>query len=287
VINFEIKSLLSELEMNGFVNLTGLITDDTIETINGKTEFAMSQPHTNGQRGYIKDGCQRYLADTISYGKEIIDVYTNPTLIDLAEAYAKDKIHLSNYRIYSTFPSKDFKMWWHLDNKIDTYDFENRVFVQNVIPDNKGLIFLMYLSDVEDGGVQLVRGSHKWSRDYKTEGFDHMEAEFSNDIITFNNAPRGTFIAYDYALIHRAKPYTGGRVRTSMFGQLSPADIPTGEPILLNSRDIPSLTEKQKQVLNFGKESSTLNWPIGEIDAFVEQNPSSKSLKDKIKSLFV
>jgi hypothetical protein len=287
MINFEIKSLLSELEMNGFVNLTGLITDDTIETINGKTEFAMSQPHTNGQRGYIKDGCQRYLADTISYGKEIIDVYTNPTLIDLAEAYAKDEIHLSNYRIYSTFPSKDFKMWWHLDNKIDTYDFENRVFVQKVIPNNKGLIFLMYLSDVEDGGVQLVRGSHKWSGDYETEGFDHMEEEFSNDIITFNNAPRGTFIAYDYALIHRAKPYTGGIVRTSMFGQLSPSDIPTGEPILLNSRDIPSLTEKQKQVLNFGKESSTLNWPIGEIDAFVEENPSSKSLKDKIKALFV
>jgi hypothetical protein len=287
VIKFGIKSLLSELEINGFVNLTGLINKNTIETINSKIERAMSQPHANGQRGFIKDGCQKYLADTISYGREIIDVYTNPTLIDLAESYAKDNIHLSNYRIYSTFPSKDFKMWWHLDNKIDTYDFENRVFVQKVIPDNKGLIFLMYLSDVEDGGVQLVRGSHKWSRDYQTEGFDHMEEEFSNEIVTFNNAPKGTFIAYDYALIHRAKPYTGGNVRTSMFGQLSPSSIPTGEPILLNSRDIVNLTEKQRQVLNFGKEPSTLNWPIGQIDAFNETTPPDHNLMNKIKALFV
>jgi hypothetical protein len=287
VKNFEIKSLLLELELNGFVNLTGLINNNIIDIINSKTEYAMSQPHTNGQRGSIKDGCQRYLADTLSYGKEIIDVYTNPTLIDLAEEYAKDKIHLSNYRIYSTFPSKDFNMWWHLDNKTDTYDFANRVFVQKVIPGNKGLIFLMYLSDVEDGGVQLVRGSHKWSGDYKTEGFDHMEEEFRNDIITFNNSPRGTFIAYDYALIHRAKPYTGGNVRTSMFGQLSPSEIPTGEPILLNSRDIATLTEKQKQVLNFGKDPSTLNWPIGQIDAFAEKTASGNNFLNKIKELFV
>jgi len=273
--------------MNGFVNLTGLINNNTIDIINSKTELAMSQPHSNGQRGYIKDGCQRYLADTISYGKEIIDVYTNPTLIDLAEAYAQDEIHLSNYRIYSTFPSTNFKMWWHLDNKIDTYDFESKLFIQKVIPNSKGLIFLMYLSDVEDGGVQLVRGSHKWSRDYTTEGFDHMEEEFSKDIITFNNAPKGTFIAYDYALIHRAKPYTGGTVRTSIFGQLSPSEIPTGEPILLNSRDIANLTSKQKQVLNFGKEPSTLNWPIGQIDAFAKQTSSGNKFMNKIRRLFV
>ncbi len=287
MINFEIKSLLSDLEVNGYVNLTGLINSQVIETINNKIEYAMSQPHANGQRGYIKDGCQKYLADTISYGREIIDVYTNPTLIELAEEYAKDFVHLSNYRIYSTLPSKDFKMWWHLDNKIDTFDYKNKVFVQNITPNNKGLIFLMYLSDVDDGGVQLVRGSHIWSKNYQTEGFDHMEDEFRSEIVTFNNSPKGTFIAYDYALIHRAKPYTGGQVRTSMFGQLSPSTIPTGEPILLNTRDIPYLTDKQKQVLNFGKNPSTLNWPIGQIDAFNEKTPSENNLLNKIKSFFV
>jgi hypothetical protein len=103
--------------------------------------------------------------------------------------------------------------------------------------------------------------------------------------VTFNNSPRGTFIAYDYGLIHRAKPYRGGRVRTSMFGQLSPSKMPTGEPILLNTRDLLNLTSKQKQVLNFGGIPTTLNWPIGNANEFNEQK-SPKSLKAKIRSLF-
>jgi hypothetical protein len=282
----DIDNSIKKIQEDGYVDLSGLIRKEIVEQINEKIALPMSQPHVNGQRGFIGCGCQRYLADTLSYGKQVIDVYTNDFLIELAETYAQDKVHLSNYRIYSTYPSKDFKMWWHLDNKIDTYDFEKRIFVQTVVPDNKGIIFLMYLSDVEDGGVQVVKGSHKWSSDYEREDFDHMEEEFSKDIITFNNAPRGTFIAYDYSLIHRAKPYIGGKVRTSLFGQLSPSDIPTGEPILLNSRDIENLTEKQKQVLNFGKTPSTLNWPIGEIDAFLKENPNNKNFLNKLKDFF-
>ena len=277
----EILSLISE---DGYADLTGLISDQQIDTINDKIKFAMDQPHSNGQRGYVKQGCQRYLADTLSYGKEIIDVYTNPTLIEIAEKYAEDLVHLSNYRIYSTYPSEDFKMWWHLDNKIDTYDFEKKTFIQQVVPDDKGLIFLMYLTDVVDGGVQLVKGSHKWSRKHDQESFDHMEDEFMDDTVTFNNCPKGTFVVYDYATIHRAKPYKGGQVRTSMFGQLSPSRMPAGEPILLNVRDISELSEKQKQVLNFGKNPTTLNWPIGDINAFYQPKQGGPSLWSKLKN---
>ena len=283
--NFSINESIEKINKDGFVDLTGLISTKIVDSINMKISRPMSQPHINGQRGYIGCGCQRYLADTLSYGKEIIDVYTNGTLIELAEAYANDQVHLSNYRIYSTYPSDDFKMWWHLDNKIDTYDFEKKAFIQEVVPDDVGIIFLMYLSDVEDGGVQVVKGSHHWSRKHEREDFDHMENEFSDDIVTFNNRPKGTFIAYDYGLIHRAKPYNGGKVRTSMFGQLSPSKMPTGEPILLNSRDLNSLSPKQKQVLNFGKEPTTQNWPIGDPDEFFTKQPQ-KGIKAKIKSLF-
>lgn len=276
----EILNLISE---DGYADLTGIISDQQIDTINNKIKFAMDQPHSNGQRGYVKQGCQRYLADTLSYGKEIIDVYTNPTLIEIAEKYAEDLVHLSNYRIYSTYPSEDFKMWWHLDNKIDTYDFEKKSFIQQVVPDDKGLIFLMYLTDVVDGGVQLVKGSHKWSRKHNQESFDHMEDEFMDDIVTFNNCPKGTFVVYDYATIHRAKPYNGGQVRTSMFGQLSPSRMPAGEPILLNVRDICELSEKQEQVLNFGKNPTTLNWPIGDINAFYQPEQGGLSFWSKIK----
>ena len=86
----EILNLISE---DGYADLTGIISEDQVEIINEKIKFAMEQPHSNGQRGYVKQGCQRYLADTLSYGKEIIDVYTNPTLIEIAEKYAEDLVH--------------------------------------------------------------------------------------------------------------------------------------------------------------------------------------------------
>ena len=281
----DINCAIEKIQEDGFVDLSGLISTEMVDQINEKISLPMSQPHVNGQRGYIGCGCQRYLADTMSYGKEIINVYTDDFLIELAETYAQDKVHLSNYRIYSTYPSEDFKMWWHLDNEIDTYDFENKVFVQTVVPDDKGIIFIMYLSDVEDGGVQVVKGSHKWSSGYEREDFDHMEKEFADYVVTFNNCPKGTFVAYDYGLIHRAKPYNGGKVRTSMFGQLSPSRMPTGEPILLNSRDLLDLTPKQQQVLNFGQNATTLNWPIGDPHEFAESN-TAKGIKAKIRSLF-
>jgi hypothetical protein len=283
---FNVDEILNSITENGFADLTGIISDQQIDTINEKIKPAMDQPHSNGQRGYVKQGCQRYLADTLSYGKEIIDVYTNPLLIEIAEKYAEDIVHLSNYRIYSTYPSEDFKMWWHLDNKIDTYDFEKKAFIQQLVPDDKGLIFLMYLSNVVDGGVQLVRKSHKWSKNHNQESFDHMEDEFKDQVVTFNNCPKGTFVVYDYATIHRAKPYNGGQVRTSMFGQLSPSRMPTGEPILLNVRDISELSEKQKQILSFGKKPTTLNWPIGDINAFYPPVESSTSIWSKFKTKF-
>ena len=63
--SFELDSLNQTLETDGFVDLTGLIDNQQIEAINNRIELAMNQPHANGQRGYVKQGCQRYLADTL------------------------------------------------------------------------------------------------------------------------------------------------------------------------------------------------------------------------------
>lgn len=50
----EILNLISE---DGYADLTGIISEDQVEIINEKIKFAMEQPHSNGQRGYVKQGC--------------------------------------------------------------------------------------------------------------------------------------------------------------------------------------------------------------------------------------
>ena len=71
----------------------------------------------------------------------------------------------------------------------------------------------------------------------------------------------------------------------SLFGQYSPNWMPNGEPIILDARDIANLSTQQKRILNFGKTSSTENWPIAkpvetldskEINDLVQKQPIEK-----------
>jgi len=289
-----INDSIKKIKEDGFVDLTGLITNGTIEKINECVSRPFSSTHVNGRKGYVKMGDQHFLANTLTWGKEIIEAYTNPILINLCEKYSESNVHLSNYRIYKTLPSNEFSMWWHVDNKIDRYNYDTNVFDIEVISKDKGIIIIMYLVDVEDGGVQLVKGSHKWSRKHSKESFDDMEHSFKDDIITFNNRPKGTLIAYDYATIHRASPYYKGESRMSLFGQYSPDWMPIGEPIILHARDIYDLSKKQKEVLNFGKVPSTENWPIAdptealsfnEIDELLERQTTKSMAKRILKRI--
>ena len=291
-----IKQSIERIDEDGFVDLTGLITKKTINKIYDSVSKPFSVTHVNGRRGYIKMGDQHFLANTLTWGKEIIDTYTNPHLIELCEKYSESEVHLSNYRIYKTLPSMDFSMWWHVDNKIDKYNYDTNAFEVSVISADKGLIIIMYLVDVEEGGVQLVKGSHKWSRKHlEKESFDDMEDSFKENIVTFNNKPKGTLIAYDYATIHRATPYNKGKSRMSLFGQYSPTWMPNGEPIILDARDIANLSTQQKRILNFGKTSSTENWPISnpveslnlkEIKDLIQKQSTGTLVKEVFKRFF-
>src|SRR6185369_14062549 len=134
---------------------------------------------------------------TLSWGRNIIDIYTDETFIELAEKYIGDEVHLSNYRIYRTFPSPVRKMHWHVDNKVDVFDSKSRQFITTMDPEDKGLILILYLSDVEDGGFQFVDGRHRWSHLQNRESWNDMESEFADRIVTFNDRKKGTAIIYD------------------------------------------------------------------------------------------
>lgn len=281
----DLSQALEEINENGFIEISNLFNVDLINSVNQKIERPLNSINANGRKGYVQSGNIRFLANTLSWGRNIIDLYTNPFLISLCNQYSGSDVHLSNYRIYRTLPSKSKKhiMNWHLDNKTDVYDFEKDEFITKVVPMDKGIIMIMYLSDVEDGGLQLVKGSHKWQVNETQETWDHEEEQFKDKIITFNNRKRGTIIIYDYKCIHRAKPYQTGGIRTSLFAQYSPNWMPVGEPILLNARDISDLTEEQKRVLNFGKDPTTENWPIGKKTEVIQDLQFSEVMKYLVK----
>jgi ectoine hydroxylase-related dioxygenase (phytanoyl-CoA dioxygenase family) len=281
------EEYLDQIEQKGYVEIPDIFPIEMIDKTNQIIERPFNTPTINGKRGYVQFGNARFLSSTLSWGREIIDLYTHPSVVALANAYTGDQVHLSNYRIYRTFPSETAKMAWHVDNKIDTYDYDQDQFVMHMVAQDKGLILIMYLTDIDEGGLQIVEESHKWTFEHEKESWDNQEAEFADKVVTFNHRPKGTAIFYDYRCIHRAQPYTSSKVRTSLFGQYSPSWMPTGEPILLNVRDLQGLSPEQQRVLNFGQSPTTENWPIGapmEIMGALDSHSLSRiSLKGLVK----
>lgn len=258
-----IPQYLTSIADRGFVVVPDAFDPALIGRINETIEEPFNRPAVNGQAGFIRFENARFLSHALTWSRDIINLYTTPALIQLADSYAGSEVHLSNYRIYRSFPSTAVKMHWHVDNKIDTYDAATGKFSIEMVKDDKGLIMIMYLSDVVEGGLQIVEGSHLWSFKENRESWNDREKDFAGKTVTFNNLRRGSAIFYDYRCIHRAQPFSGDRTRTSVFAQFSPQWMPAGEPVILNARDIANLDETQKRVLNFGSAPTTANWPVG------------------------
>jgi hypothetical protein len=265
MINLNLKNeILEKLSLDGFCEIECPVSKEKLNNINLIIKKGFSEPMINGQMGYVLSKGYKYLFQTFSWSLDIVDYYTNPNLINIIEAYQGSKVHISNYRIYSSSSTKSSKMPWHTDNKIDFFDEEKKVFITKLAPNDKGIIMISYLSDVIDGGLQIVRGSHKWAN--QKEIWENDENEFKNDIVTFNNRKAGTTIIYDYRCIHRAKPYSKilDEDRISAFAQFSSENMPVGEPIFLPTEFADKLSIQQKQLLNFNKKPSTKNWPVGQ-----------------------
>jgi hypothetical protein len=117
-------------------------------------------------------------------------------------------------------------MEWHADNVTN----------EGVVTDIDGLIFILYVNDVNDGEFQLVANSFKdrkvgiWSYNYTNK---FIEDTFSSKIKSFK-MPAGSIIVYDTYGIHRAKPIISRSfIRKSIFFQVD-ASPDNAEKILLN-----------------------------------------------------
>ena len=97
---------------------------------------------------------QYYLTNILGCSKSFYNLITNEKIMNTCENYMGKNFRLKATRYYETHPSHE--MHWHTDNKADK-EFK----------EIKGLIFIVYLEDVEDGEFQYIKNSHKFSAEKK------------------------------------------------------------------------------------------------------------------------
>ena len=155
-------------------------------------------------------------------------------------------------------------MQWHSDNKTDKN-------IANI----PGLIFIFYVSDVENGQFQYIKGSHNWSgkKAYSDYSDDFINKNYKDKIKNFK-LPKGSLIIYNTYGIHRAEPVINKNfIRKSVFFQVD-SETENSEPIILNTRFVNEMNDKIQMFLGFGKTSDYPIYPNSSLNTL----PLNKSL---------
>lgn len=192
---------------------------------------------------------QYYLTHMLACSQNFFDLVTSPLVMRVCEAALGPRFRLKAMRYYETYGWH--QMQWHTDNKIGRAKVD--------VP---GLIFVAYLSDVADGELQYVRGSHVWSgadayADYSESFIDRQHGQ---DVLSLKG-PRGSIAVYNSYGIHRARPCRQRRfVRKSLFFQVD-SDMASAEPLMLNPSFVHDVDPRILAYLGFGAPTENTVYP--------------------------
>jgi hypothetical protein len=242
------SKILNDLRTKGYHTIDAFIKLDDVEEIENdvtKNRYSLNQNTLNG----LYYETQYYFINLLSDSKKCYDFITSNFLLNICQNYLGDSFRLRALRYYETMSGHIMK--WHTDNKQDRKKIKFN-----------GLIFIIYISDVEDGEFQFIEGSHKFSDKFDSPELsdEFINSNYSNLIKSFK-LPKGSLIIYDATGIHRAKPFTDNNyVRKSLYFQVD-AYEENGEKILLNSRFLNNLTPEIKKILGLGKENNYPTYP--------------------------
>jgi hypothetical protein len=244
----DILKILNDLNIKGYHAIEAFIKLDEIAEIENdvtKNRYSLNQNIQNG----IYYETQYYFMNLLSDSKNCYNFITSNFVLNICQKYLGDSFRLRALRYYETMGGHVMK--WHTDNKQDRKKIKFN-----------GLIFIVYVSDVEEGEFQFIEGSHKFSNKFDSPELsdEFIEKNYSNLIRSFK-LQKGSLIIYDATGIHRAKPFINNNyVRKSLYFQID-AYQENGEKILLNAKFLGNLTPEIKKILGLGKENDYSVYP--------------------------
>ena len=194
------ESVAAILREKGYMVLDRALTPDCVARINQETGDLRPQINENWA-GPVLFKNQRYLTHCLANSRTIFDLMTRSWCFDVLRAYFGSGFRLTDQRVYVT--EREERMQWHVDNKFD----------DSAQSDYPGLIFILYLCDVDDGELQVIDGSNRWSKDHRSADFSDrfVDAEHAKDVVSLK-LPAGSGLLYDTSVVHRAHRIRRGEI---------------------------------------------------------------------------
>lgn len=195
-------------------------TTEIIASIHGKGYYAFNEALTNqyvdqllkevdfdeilvnhNDVGVVISGTQRFLTHCLAKSKSTYDLITSQRVLDICDSYFTERYQLTNHRFCQT--RKTFHMPWHTDNNLQT---GRQLSGKHQMP---GLLFLFYLSEINQSPFQYIEDSHNWSQQYSHEIYltdRWVEAHHKEKVLNFR-MPKGSLVICNIHGIHRAAPF--------------------------------------------------------------------------------
>jgi len=263
-LKIDTETLIKNLKEKGYFSFPNAISNNAIRIIEKDATNLKFNLNNNEITGVYYEH-QYYFTNLLTISKTFYNFVTSSFVFEICRKYLGNRFRLKALRYYETFGGHD--MQWHTDNKTD------RAFA-----DIPGIIFIFYISDVEDGEFQYIEGSHLWSGEKAYNNYDNefIQKKHKEKIKSFK-LPKGSLIIYNTYGIHRAKPVFNKKfVRKSVFFQVD-SDIENSEPINLNTKFISKINSDIEMFLGFGKPSDSVNYKV-----YPETNIKFLPLSEKV-----
>ena len=247
------EKIIAELNKNGFFNITKAINLEFISKLESDFNENKFQINRNWITGVHADK-QYFLTHLLACSQNFYNLVTSNNILSLSEKFLGNNFRLKALRYYETYGYH--KMLWHTDNK--TSDGFKKI---------PGLIFIIYMGDVNDGEFQYIKNSHTFSQknNFNDYSNDFISKNYKDAIISFKGSA-GDLIIYNSYGIHRAKPVDlKNFIRKSIFFQID-SEMNSGEPLLINPSYVKNAEKKILSFLGFGQISKTKIYPNTNID---------------------
>ena len=257
------KKILEDIANKGYSTINSFFDQDSVKAILNDTTKNKFKINENSSSGIFYE-TQYYFMHLLAESQKCYDFITSKFVTGLCDQYLGNKYRLHASRYYETMSGHNMK--WHVDNKrgIELIDM-------------KGLIFIIYLCDVNKGEFQYIEGSHKFNNDTPDIKGKLINNKYKH-LIRSLKMPSGSMIIYDARGIHRANPFDDKNyVRKSLYFQVDAIDN-SAEKILVNTKFLKDINPGIEKILGFGKENEDSTYPKTNLNRYPISHKVFKSL---------
>ncbi len=272
--NINAKDISDQLASNGYFVIEEALSEDVIEKILSEAQIVKSRGAINVNDIQMVDyHGQNFISHTLASMQTVANLITHNKVNAISQYFLGNNFRLKAQRYYES--GHGYQLGWHVDNKT----------VDNVKTKTRGLVFIIYLVDTQDGQLEVIKGSNAWSGQLCGTSFSEEELKKYTDSKDYLSLPgkKGTIVITDIYTVHRTKKITTDFRRKSLFFQIDD-DMLHSEKIIINPEFFPQMDVQLQRFLGFGAPSGYLTMPASSSET-LSMKGISKNLDSLLSSL--